>query len=615
MSEMMPEAISHPTTARQNAQIEETKSIVETFGQFDQTAGPDGSHYAPAEANPFTEQGLVCSNCVFFEGPRACEVVAGDIDPNAVCKLWVIPADLVTASEQPQEESGMRLTFSAPITAANVDTRTITGQIVPWGKPGNTSAGPVVFELGSLAEFDPTSVKLLMQHDGTRPIGRGVSASITPGGINMTFKVSNTSAGTDALIEAQDGLRDGLSIGASIDKFTNKGGVMHVTAAKLIEVSAVTDPAFSDARITDVVASENPETPDSTTALEETTTTEETAVDNTTPAEDVTASAVQVQASNAPIYTEVRSPIKDSASYIEHSIRAAQGDDDSKMYVRAADDSTSTNTGLTLPNHLTEFITSTLGNRPAVDAVRRETLISNGMSFTIPRLTVAPTVAETAQGIAPSETGMESDYLTVTVKKYSGVNDVSFELIDRSSPEFYIELQRELANAYAKATDAAVIAALTASGTQAATTAATAAGLQSFVATESAATLKGTGQYAQNLIASTDQWAALMGYADSTGRPLYNAAAPANSPGNAGPGSIMGNVLGLNLYVDPNITVSGIIDESAFIVDPNSVSVYESGQTRLQVNLLETGQLRVNLYGYMAIAVKKPLGVRRYNLT
>jgi hypothetical protein len=77
----------------------------------------------------------------------------------------------------------------------------------------------------------------------------------------------------------------------------------------------------------------------------------------------------------------------------------------------------------------------------------------------------------------------------------------------------------------------------------------------------------------------------------------------------------MGNVLGLNLYVDPNITASGIVDESAFIVDPNSVSVYESGQTRLQVNLLETGQLRVNLYGYMAIAVKKPLGVRRYNLT
>ena len=615
MSEMMPEAISHPTTPRQNAQIEETQGIVETFGQFDQTAGPDGSHYAPAEANPFAEQGLVCSNCVFFEGPRACEVVAGDIDPNAVCKLWVIPADLVTASEQPQEESGMRLTFSAPITAANVETRTITGQIVPWGKPGNTSAGPVVFELGSLAEFDPTSVKLLMQHDGTRPIGRGVSASITPGGINMTFKVSNTSAGTDALIEAQDGLRDGLSIGATIDKFTNKGGVMHVTAAKLIEVSAVTDPAFSDARITDVVASENTETPDSTTALEETTTTEETAVDNTTPAEDVTASAVQVQASNAPIYTEVRSPIVSAASYIEHSIKAAQGDDDSRMYVRAADDSTSTNTGLTLPNHMQEFITSTTEARPAVDAVRREALISNGMSFTIPRMTTAPTVAATSEGSAPSETGLASDYLTVSISKYSGVNDVSFELIDRSSPEFFVELQRELSRSYAKATDAAVIAALIANGTQAATTAATAAGLQSFVATESAAVLKGTANYAQNLIASTDQWAAIMGYADSTGRPLYNAAQPANAPGNVGPGSIMGNVLGLNLYVDPNITASGIIDESAFIVDPNSVSVYESGQTRLQVNLLETGQVRVNLYGYMAIAVKKPLGVRRFNLT
>ena len=84
---------AHPVTSRQRAQYESTESIVELFGQFDQGIGPDGAHYV-AES-PFAGEGLACSSCVFYEGPRACEVVSGDIDPAGICKLWVIPADLV----------------------------------------------------------------------------------------------------------------------------------------------------------------------------------------------------------------------------------------------------------------------------------------------------------------------------------------------------------------------------------------------------------------------------------------------------------------------------------------------------------------------------------------
>lgn len=503
------------------------------------------------------------------------------------------------------------VTFSAPVMTASSETRTITGQIVPFGAVGQTSLGPVIFELGSIHDIVPGDVKLLLQHDGTRPIGKMTDFTITPGGINASFKVANTSAGTDSLVEASQGLRDGLSVGASIIDSVQKADGIHVLSARLIEVSLVTDPAFAEARVSQVAASADT----STQSIEEIEMSNETPEAVVAEVVEVVApvEASKVVAQGSPIFSAPRSPIVSASSYLEHSVKAAQGNEDSRQYVMAADDSTSTNTGLTLPSHMNEFISSTFSGRPAVDAVSRQALQATGMSFTIPRLTGAPTVATTAEGVAPSETGMTSDYITVDVKKASGYNEVSFELLDRSSPDFYTELVSQLSSAYAKATDNAVIAAL-AAGTQGATVAATAAGLQSFVATESAAAFKATSGYARNLVASTDQWAAIMGYADSTGRPLYTAQAVQNAPGAASNSSITGSVLGTNLYVDPNIAVSGLIDDSAYLVVPEAVTFYEGAQTRLQVNLLSTGQIGINLYGYYAIATKKAAGIRRYNI-
>ncbi len=75
----------------------------------------------------------------------------------------------------------------------------------------------------------------------------------------------------------------------------------------------------------------------------------------------------------------------------------------------------------------------------------------------------------------------------------------------------------------ASRTDAALLAAYVSAGTTAATTAATAAGLQSFISVEGAAAYKGTGgDFANKLVASTDAWAAIAGFADTTGRALYS---------------------------------------------------------------------------------------------
>jgi HK97 family phage major capsid protein len=247
------------------------------------------------------------------------------------------------------------------------------------------------------------------------------------------------------------------------------------------------------------------------------------------------------------------------------------------------------------------------------------------MSFTVPRLytqassaDTAPAVADVNEGASVTDTGMTSAYDTVSVNKFAGLNRVSWELIDRSSPAFMELLMAELRKAYESATDKALIAAFTANGTQATSVATTAAGLQSFISVEGAAAYKGTGgDFANKLVASTDQWAAITGYADTTGRALYSAqGATQNASGTAVASSVRGNILGTDLIVDHNITTSGIIDESAFLVAPGSVYVWESPQTQLRLNILTTGELEIALYGYLAIYVgKSGKGVRRFNMT
>jgi HK97 family phage prohead protease len=497
--------------------------------------------------------------------------------------------------------------------------REISGKIVPMGtgEIGQTNLGGVVFEAGSIDIADVSKIKLLSQHDMKKPVGRMISASVKEDGIYATFKLSRSTGGNDALIQAQEGLVSGLSVGAEIiSSKPSRDGHTVVTAAKLKEVSLVTEPAFKSAQVLEIAAEEV--IPAETTQPES----EPVVEDITTPVEAPAVEAAAVEAARPTVaashYVKERTAPITSAEYLGAQIKAAMGDDTARRTVLAADDSTSTNTGLTLPGHLNQFVTTTFTGRPAFEAVTRNALPDAGLSFTIPKLGTAPTVAETAEAVAPSETGMTSTYDTITVKKFSGLNRISFELVDRSSPAFMELLMTELRKAYEASTDAALIAAFTASGTQATGVAATAAGLQSFISTQSAAAYKGTGgDRANKLVASTDQWAAITGYADTTGRPLYSAqGASYNAAGAVVPTSVMGNVLGTDLIVDHNISVSGIVDESAFLVAPGSAYVWESPVTNLRVNVLTTGEIEINLYGYMAIGILKGgAGVRRFNFT
>ena len=513
-----------------------------------------------------------------------------------------------------------QLIIEAASIECSEERREISGKIVPMGtgEVGQTNMGGVVFESGSIEIADPSKIRLLSQHDIKKPVGRMVSAEVRQGdGIYATFKLSRSTGGNDALVMAQEGLVTGLSVGAEIiASKPSRDGHIVVTAARLKEVSLVTEAAFKSAEIKEIRAEENP-TAEEITQPESEPVVEET----TTPVEAPAVEAAAVEAARPTVVANLQvkertAPIT-SAQYLEASIKAAMGDDAARRTVLAADDSTATNTGLTLPQHLNQFVTTTFTGRPAFEAVTRNALPDSGMSFTIPKLGTAPTVADTDEGAAPSETGMTSTYDTVTVNKFAGLNRISWELIDRSSPAFMELLMTELRKAYEASTDAALIAAFTASGTAATGVAATAAGLQSFISVEAAKAYKATGgNYANKLVASTDQWAAIAGYADTTGRALYSAQGQTqNASGAVVPTSVVGSVLGTSLIVDHNIATSGIVDESAFLVAPESVYVWESPTTQLRLNVLTSGELEIALYGYLAIGVLKGgAGVRRFNL-
>lgn len=83
---------------RQRAQAEAYAEIAVEYGMFNQTSLADGAHYAAK--NPFASEGLKCGNCIFFnEENRQCQIVAGSIDSEAVCKLWIIP-EYILAPQQ-----------------------------------------------------------------------------------------------------------------------------------------------------------------------------------------------------------------------------------------------------------------------------------------------------------------------------------------------------------------------------------------------------------------------------------------------------------------------------------------------------------------------------------
>lgn len=213
-------------TARQRALYGKLEKIADTFGPWDGGTGANGAHYIPPAENPWTDDGLACARCAFYRGGGGCEILAQSVDPDGLCRLWIVPDPDAPADDMPVMDDGedMPADDAAPATvapsgdevpspdmqdAARVE-RALSPGRVEWRESG---AGPDYRTvIGYAAVWDAMSEDL----GGFREvIKRGAFADALASGDDIRFVLGHdmdtvmarTSNGSLELVEDDTGLR------------------------------------------------------------------------------------------------------------------------------------------------------------------------------------------------------------------------------------------------------------------------------------------------------------------------------------------------------------------------------------------------------------------------
>ena len=92
-------------SSRQDEMVAQYQSIALDLGQWSQGISESGAHYAPE--SPYDDEGIKCEHCVFYiPDTGMCSIVSGNINPEGICKLWIIPENiLVKYALEPMIES------------------------------------------------------------------------------------------------------------------------------------------------------------------------------------------------------------------------------------------------------------------------------------------------------------------------------------------------------------------------------------------------------------------------------------------------------------------------------------------------------------------------------
>jgi HK97 family phage prohead protease len=490
--------------------------------------------------------------------------------------------------------------------------REISGKIVPMGtgEIGSTNLGQYTFAANSIQIEDPSKIKLLSQHDLSKPIGRMTASETRADGIYATFKLSRSTSGNDALIMAQEGLITGLSIGAEIiASKPSKDGYTVVSQAKLKEVSLVTVPAFASAEILEIAAEE-------VIPVESNQPTEsETAVDTeTTPAVEATpVEAPAVEAArptvSASYYTTPRINTNVTAGeFAKAQILAARGDSDARDLVAALQVATvAENTGMVPPTYLKDIIGIIDASRPFIDSIERAALPASGMKVFTPKLGAQAIVDLTAEGAEYASQDTAVTFQEDNVVKFAGAGILDEELVLRSDPSFLDLYLRELAASYAQKTDAYALglardAAVGSSGSS----------IYKAIA-DGIADSYNVMRFTPNRLvvhptaAGSISYADLLGAEDGNDRPLFAAAVPQNAGGLITQGSTQGTVAGLSLIVDPNYTG----DKFALVYPSAAMRFHESGTLQVRSNIVANGQLEIGISGFVCVVNRYPTAFRK----
>lgn len=560
------------------------------------------------------------------------------------------------------------LTFQPDTRKFEVDgqKRTLSGLLVPYGQVASSGGFDWSFSRGALKYADPSRVKLLRDHDTTRPVGRALALEDTEDGLYGVFSVARGAAGDEVLSLAEDDVLDGFSIGPvmseqgfTVDKTT---GVRHVSDARLAEVTVTAVPAFDDARVHRVAAmadnGKGKDVGDTTTAAAAKA--DEQAMEQfkaeVTAKFDAVAAGVEksqeklteafskaVQSafsvvkteggdvaryaviSEPPVYNfggEAGAPslVRDSWKFhVERNMEAADRlrkfeQQQQEMKAVQFANNTGNSAQVIPPGYRPDLFVGELNKGRPLNSLVSTGNISNGNPFTVPRYTSHTGAAgDHTEGTNPTSGTIVFGSTIVDPGAISGSFVITRELIDSANPAVDAIALGVMREEWARLTEQKLYAAILAGTTPAAafTPADAVSQLRGVLADYpftrfAAPTGAAISQLATNTLATIE---------DSTGRPLLPSVGAQNSAG-------VGNAVNQGWYVDglpfvPAYSVAGDAGATTgqefaevIILNRSDVWAWESSMLTFRFEeKLGPANIELALFGYYGAAVLRPEGV------
>jgi len=486
--------------------------------------------------------------------------------------------------------------------------RTITGIAVPWDTVATVSGGEkVMFKRGAF-DLNAKPARLLENHDG-RPIGIVTEIIDLENGLGFTASFARSQQADNVVELIQMSAYDSVSVGAVPRKFKyDKNGVMIVSSADLQELSVVSVPAFADAVIEQIAASEHdPEEveeeanePQPDTSLQEETMSQETQVEASTP--DVIPTTIFAAARRE---FKLPSPAEYISSYLKGGHEFAQMNENIRA---AAPDVITTDTPGILPTPILAPVYNNFrGLRPVVDAIGAKAMPAGGKIFIRPEVTTHTSMAVQSAENAALQSGTFVVYNNqVTKNTYGGYVTISEQDMDWTDPNVLSLVLDDMSRIYANQTDDVAADALVAGATTTAVLSDAnlllADKVVAFVYDAAATILSASnGNLPTHLFVSSDVFASLGKLSDSSLRPLFPQTGPMNAYGQMSPASTESVAFGLRVVVDRNFAAKTMI-----VGEASGFEIFEQQKGAISIDNPSTLSRTIAFRGYFATLMIDP---------
>jgi HK97 family phage prohead protease len=507
--------------------------------------------------------------------------------------------------------------FTLDAAKGDAPRRTISGTAVPYNVPATVSDGTaVIFRPGSLP-VEGKAPRLFMYHDASMPVGVVTERVDTEQGMMFSAKISATSLGNDALVMAQDGTIDQVSVGVNPVKFSyDEAGTMIIEAADWTELSLVPIGAFGDmANIASVAASIHQE-PDEVVLNEEVVPEQEIE-----PMSEATVPAVEATIPTAPIFAQAKKEFilpnagefmaayhigGDTFKNMNAAVAEYTASKRTALQAAAGDILTTDTPGLLPVPVLGPLVQDLNFLRPVVEAVGARAYPDNGQSKTFirPTITTHTSVASASELAAVSATTMVIASNSVTKTTLAGQVTLSVQDIDFTSPSAMQLILNDLMGEYMIASDNLAADNLLTAATSSGVWDGTVADLLKSVYDSAVDISTNRNWTPTHMFVSPDVWGQLGQLADTTGRPVFPFIGAGltgqNALGNASASSWNGNPLGLQLVVDSNFAAKTMIITRVGQGQGDAYEFYESIRGLMSLENPSTLGRNMSFHGYVS---------------